>query len=124
MRFQTPRRDIEFVISDEWWSFAEMETFDPGPGGYYPYNPVYPQVKIIDLSEVEPPQRDVSIPPFKKYKLVPVLLAFQSPECEIPPIEVLERRESGYRYRVANGFHRYYASVAVGFTNVPAIVRA
>lgn len=124
MRFQTPRRDIEFTIADGWWAFSEMETFDTGPSSYYPYTPSAKGVQIIELSEIEPPQRDVGIPPFKKYKLVPLLLAFQSPECELPPIEVCEGHESGYRYRVTNGYHRYYASVAVGYTSLPVIVRA
>lgn len=124
MRFQTPRRDIEFTIADEWWSFSEMETFDSGPGTYYPYTRSAKGVQIIELSQVEPPQRTDGVSPFKKYKLVPVLLAFQSPECGLLPIEVCEAHESGYRYRVTNGYHRYYASVAVGYTNLPVIVRA
>jgi hypothetical protein len=29
-----------------------------------------------------------------------------------------------YRVKVRNGYHRYYASVAVGFTKLPVVVRA
>jgi len=29
-----------------------------------------------------------------------------------------------YRVKVRNGYHRYYTSVAVGFTKLPVVVRA
>jgi len=76
---------------------------------------------MVAMSDVEPPRRDPGIEPFKKYKLVPILFAFRSPECALPPICVqsLPTSRSGYRYRVQNGFHRYYASAAVGFPMVP-----
>ena len=124
MRFNTPARDLEFSIPDEWWSFAEMKTFDPGAGGYYPYTLNAKNVEVIDLTEIRPPRRDDGVPPFQKYKLVPVLLAFQSPECELPAVDVRRIETGGYRYEVLNGYHRYYASIAVGFTKLPVVVRS
>jgi hypothetical protein len=32
--------------------------------------------------------RNSGVLPFKKYKMVPILFAFCSPECALPPIEV------------------------------------
>lgn len=55
--------------------------------------------------------------------MVPVLKGFVS--CAvIPPIEVNEMSNLGqYRYRVHNGAHRFYASLAAGFEFIPVIVK-
>jgi hypothetical protein len=75
---------------------------------------VVPTVQIVPLSEIEPPTRNSAIPPFKKYKLIPVLFGFQSPESPLPPVEVLLKdRPDQFRFTVYNGYHRYYASIAV-----------
>lgn len=37
MRFKLPANTDTFEIRDNWWRFAEMEGFQPGPGGHYPY---------------------------------------------------------------------------------------
>ncbi len=56
--------------------------------------------------------------------MCPVLFAFQSPECALPPV-VVEPLSNGaaFRYRLANGFHRFYACVHVGYTHIPVEVR-
>ena len=126
MQFQTSPTGAIFEIPDDWWSFAEMNAFSPGGGGYYPYDPRWntQDVEVVYLSDIEPPTRNSRVPPFKKYKLVPVLLAFRSPECALPPVEVQPFRGSrSYRFSVINGYHRYYASVAAGYNKLPIIVR-
>lgn len=120
MRFSTPRNDRVFEIPDEWWSFVELNSAVPRRSEYYPYWS-NDDVQIVPLSEIEPPQRVGGLAPFKKYKLVPVLLAFQSPECDLPPIQVTEQESSDYRFRVMNGFHRFYSSVAAGYSHIPVI---
>lgn len=120
--FLTPHGEYEFTIPNEWWHFAEASCINADSENYYPYTLNAQGVKVISLRDIEPPKRDKGIAPFKKYKLVPVLLAFHSPECELPPIEVTEIQSSKYKYRVINGYHRYYASVAVGYGNVPVIL--
>lgn len=123
MKFKVPQSLVEFDIPDEWWSFAEMQTFEDHGGGYYPYSPVAAdRVQVVSLSSVEPPTRSEGVPSFKKYKLVPVLFAFQSPECELPPIAVQRiSSPSQYEFRVLNGYHRFYSSVAVGYSKLPII---
>lgn len=127
MDFVTPLDDVSFIIPDDWWDFAEMSAFDCGVGaGYYP-----PCVKegqsfeAVLLSEIEPPSRTVAGLSFRKYKLMPVLFAFASPECALPLVEVSEDIDVGspYKYRVVNGYHRYYASVAVGYRKLPVLIR-
>lgn len=118
MLFEVPGFKIEFEIPDEWWDFCGMRSFKP-QSDYYPYDPKAKSVCVLNLGQIQPPHRDPGVAPFRKCKLVPVLLAFTSPECALPPIDI-SKTSSGYI--VHNGFHRFYASVAVGYKSVPAII--
>jgi hypothetical protein len=40
---------------------------------------------------------------------------------EIWPIEIIEGASGDYRYRLHHGAHRFHASVAAGFSHIPAI---
>jgi ParB-like chromosome segregation protein Spo0J len=51
------------------------------------------------------------------------LLAFVSPECALPPVEVIRAFSGRYDLKIINGYHRYYASVAVGYTKLPVVIR-
>jgi hypothetical protein len=86
MHFETSVTGARFDIPDEWWSFAEMDTFKR-VSEYYP-PPRDKDFELVPLSDVEPPMRNLGVPPFKKYKLLPVLFTFWSPECALPPVEV------------------------------------
>ena len=56
-------------------------------------------------------------------RMVPILRGFRNGDV-LPPIEVDEPpNEIGRRFRVRDGFHRFYASVAVGFSHLPVSVR-
>ena len=123
MKLTTPRNGREFAIPDDWWSFAEMNLFHPCET-FYPYRPKCTgSIDIVSLKGIEPPIRDPGIAEFKKYKLVSVLLAFHSPECALPPVQV-ERltAPNNYQYRIHNGYHRFYASVAAGYSELPIVV--
>jgi hypothetical protein len=41
----------------------------------------------------------------------------------LPPVEVEELSLGDYHYRLHHGAHRFFASVAVGFTHIPARLR-
>ncbi len=125
MKFRTPRGDVEFAIDDRWWQFAEMDAFlNRRIGDYFPI-PVgsAKSACVVEAFDVEPPARSAGVDSLKKYKLVPLLCALQSPECALPPISVA-RNSAGapYAYRVTNGFHRFYASVAVGYPKIPVVI--
>jgi hypothetical protein len=85
VRFNLPSGAGSFDIPDEWWHFADMERFRPSPGGYYPYR-VRPEndIEVTSIREIEPPRRKAGVPMLKKSKMMPVLFAFQSPECALP----------------------------------------
>ena len=118
MSFQTPGGHV-FQIAHEWWHFVELDKWSR-LGDFYPYDWRRSDVEIVDVKDIEPPLRAVGVELFKKCKLVLVLCAFTSPECCLPPVEVT--RAPGlkqYRYAVYNGYHRYYASIAVGYPRLP-----
>ncbi len=121
MKFETPNKDVSFEIPGDWWEFCEMESFKApnGDGSYYPYCSRMKEVEVVSLSSVEPPARKKGVPLFRKCKLVPVLLAFKSPERMLPPVQVEETNRTDYEYKVVNGYHRYYGSIAVGYQFIP-----
>ena len=122
MQFTTPRGELPFEIPDEWWAFAEMSRFTLNGARFYAWDPDrYPTAKAVPITEIEPPQRSAGLDPFKKYKLVPILFAFRSPEGVLPPVEV-RPSSSGYGFQLVNGAHRYYASAAVRFPFLPIVV--
>jgi len=119
MTFTTPSGN-KFEIADDWWRFADMEGFSSGGRRCYPVGQQTTGVDLVQLSDVEPPSRNAGIEPFKKYKMTSLLLALSSPECAIPPVDVI-RLPAGerYRFKVVNGFHRYYLSAALEFPMLP-----
>jgi|SRR6185437_7482243 len=123
MVFFVPRSATQFCIPDDWWTLCDCDMFQRKTDFY-----VYPReldlhTDIVAIEEVEPPNRDAGTEPFKKHRLVPVLLGLQSQEGVVPPVEVLAQDGGRYRYRVRNGFHRFYASVALGFPKLPVITK-
>ena len=60
---------------------------------------------------------------FRKYKIMPVLFGLQSPEATLPAIRLTRSVENDeYAFQLQNGFHRFYASIAVGYSRVPAVI--
>ncbi len=124
MKFHTPGNSVPFKIPDDWWTFTEMATFSPG-SDYYPYKEQSESpVVLVHMSQIEPPKRNSGVPRFRKYKLVPILLAFKSPECHLPPVEVAPLVPAGsYSYGVVNGYHRFYTAAAAGYKLLPTVQR-
>jgi uncharacterized ParB-like nuclease family protein len=91
-------------------------------GDFYPFpSNLVDNVEVVDLRVIRPLVRSVGTNGFRKYKMACVLMAFQDPNGALPPIEI-RRIESdpNYSYELIDGFHRYYASIAVGYTKIPA----
>jgi hypothetical protein len=42
-------------------------------------------------------------------------------DCPLPPVEVTTDETGRFRYKVYNGMHRFYASIAVGFSHLPVV---
>ena len=119
MQFKTPGGE-SFEIPTDWWLFADMQTFSRDGARCFPVDPAV-VADLVSIADIEPPARDPGVAPFKKAKLVPILMAIAASNS-LPPIQVRKMQSSpSYRYQVYDGFHRYYVSVAVGYPMVPII---
>ncbi|MEW6324445.1 MAG: hypothetical protein AB1515_03555 [Nitrospirota bacterium] len=124
MRFRLPHQQIEFEIPDEWWAAAGMNNWKPSTDCYTAINSDSScPIRFVHLSEVAAPERNKGVDWFKEKRMVSVLKGFRSGE-PMPPIEVDEPpSRTNFQYRVRDGFHRFYASAAVGFTHLPVSVK-
>ena len=113
---------VQYEIPDEWWQFCDLDTWHPQSDFYPSLDLNDDAVQVVSLSDIQPLARDLGqVSPFRKYKLVPVLLRFQSPECLLPAIDLVRIYGAApYIYRLKNGFHRYAASLMVGYKSIPA----
>ena len=128
MRFPFPCFPAEFEIPDDWWREAGMD-------GFVPASPMFhstPDVEGVLLREIEPPVRYPQCPKdfhgFDRSRFVSILRGIVS-GAEIPAVPLLtlvvpdeEVRRPPFGYRVENGFHRFYASVAAGYEKLPAVI--
>jgi hypothetical protein len=121
-KFIVPGSTIEFEIPGDCWQFGDMENFRPATT-FYLYSQRDVVVQTVPIAEVRPPERDVGVVGFHKNRLPPILLAFTSDRCAVPAVPVRELAGSNpYRYEVLDGYHRYYASIAAGYTRLPVLI--
>jgi len=125
-----PHHDLLVELNDGWWAEADMAGFVPKSKSYrapsfYKDQPVYevcieevgpvirvPGVGIFNDSEEDGPARE---------RVLRLLRGFQAGDT-IPPVQVLVGQPGyGYRYKLIHGAHRFYCSLAAGFTHVPAV---
>lgn len=119
------------TIDGTWWAEAGMENFAPSARAYVADprevgDGKICEIPIDDFSVVSVERRSVGI--FKDNekrtageRVVRILKGFVSGD-EISPVEFkYEKPGSQYRYRLYNGTHRFYCSVAAGFSHVPAV---
>ncbi len=128
MRFRVPGEAFEFQIEDADWVFAGMQQFRPALP-FFPYprglNVSGVDLQVVPLAQIEPcaPRFDRT-EPLARERIVPILMAFRSQEGVLPPVQVEPLDGSRYSFRLVNGFHRYCASIAGGFTEIPIVTHA
>ena len=131
------RLSLEFEIPDDWLTEGKFQEWlrEPRATRAYrameppfppdPQDPGIPQneADIVPLDLIEPPVSR-TLPngtPFCKERLLRVLAGFKEDQS-LPPVHTLEALPGPYRFTLFNGFHRFHASVAAGFTHIPAVV--
>lgn len=123
MRFHFPLLPAEFEIPNSWWIEAGMTAFRTNESGYRST----PDAALVLLRTVEPPFRNPGIlrdwRGFERARMVRVLMGISS-GAEMPPVPVVPLPPATdppgiFAWRVCNGFHRFYASVAAGFEMLP-----
>ncbi len=112
-----------FEIPDEWWVAAGMDRFQAKSVAYRASsNSEWPTV-IVALTEIKPPMRNHGVREFDKERMVQILSGFANDDV-LPSIEVDQPSGSfSHKFRLRDGFHRFYASAAAGFSHVPVSVR-
>lgn len=123
MRFPMPHFPCEFEIPDDWLSEASALSFAASRPAYR----ARASAEVIALTQVEPPPRLVGYPlswrGFDRARFISVLAGMVS-DTEIEPVPVVEMPyvdlgSSPYEFRVRDGVHRFYASVAMGYSHLP-----
>jgi hypothetical protein len=127
MRFPYPCFPAEFEIPDDWWAEAGIAGFRPSREAYCSDH----RAPLLRLEEIEPPPRskgcERDFRGFDKMRLIGVLRDIVS-GTKMEPVTVVKlapRSEFiliGYDYQVNDGFHRYHATVAAGFTHIPVAI--
>ncbi len=103
----------QFEIPDAWWDAAGMSGFTPRARTYTVAPSQNDPVIVVPISDIAPPERDPNVQGFCEERMIAVLRAFYSGTA-LPPVEVKEKSDPPYRYRVYDGYHRYYASAGAG----------
>ncbi|CAB3775084.1 hypothetical protein [Paraburkholderia humisilvae] len=126
MRFRFPLLPAEFEIPDAWWSDAGMNAFCARTPAYRSALGAI----AVPLREIEPPFRNPEAMRdwhgFDRERLVRILNGIAADTVIAPvPVSTLARTgfpESPFRYRIRDGLHRFYASVAAGFECLPVVI--
>lgn len=114
--------DFSFCVPDSWWCKAEMEEFEPRTPHYRTDDP---NALCISVGEVKPVRRELAYGVFHNERTVLSIFRGFVENSAIPPVEIVKLPEgSDYPYQLRNGAHRFYCSVAVGFSHVPAVAPA
>ena len=82
---------------------------------------VVPTLKILPITR-DPNIEGFSESGFIEDRMTDILRAI----CEnkpLPPVQVHELMSGSYRYKIYDGFHRYYASIAAGFSDLPITIK-
>jgi hypothetical protein len=87
------------------------------------------RVRLIAICDIGPVCRSPGVPYFNasaergltaKERVIQILQAFVS-GVALPPVELVETPVDKHPFKLTDGVHRLYLSLAVGFTHIPAV---
>jgi hypothetical protein len=116
---------FEVTLKDDWLAEAEMSRFVPTSKAYrvdphwFAKDRQIRQIRIRDIAPVERHLGDYGV--FRNRESVLEILRGFRLDHAIPPVEITSGKTTSHRYKLYNGTHRLYCSLAVGFTHVPAV---
>ena len=119
--------NFQFEIHDAWWFKAGMAEFRPKAPQYradpsdLKNGQTILSVSVLEVEPLRSRKLNHGDGFFASEAQVVDLLRGFIEGSAIPPVDV-ERQPSGsaYRYSLYHGTHRFYCSVAAGFSHVPA----
>jgi hypothetical protein len=123
MQFHHPVEDFEFEIPDAWWFAAGAHMFTPSNSAFSATSdPHWPTV-LVSFAEVISPKRDKGVIDLHEERTISILRAFIE-GMRLPPLESHRPPPpNSSRLALRDGFHRYFTSIAVGFTKLPVSIR-
>jgi hypothetical protein len=127
MIFQLPRYPGLFEIPNDWLEEAGMTGFSADTAAFRHTG----DTKLIALADIAPPDRMKTTENdwrgFCRERMVRVMSGIARgdvlpavPLWRLPDEEFWTARP--YEYRPRDGYHRFYASIAAGFTSIPATI--
>ena len=126
MRYAMPNFPSEFEIPDDWLTEAGAVGFIPTTAAYRSSSDAI----LVPLVAIEPPYRVLAVAKdwrgFDRNRFISVLKGIVT-AAEIEPVPLLELpvfefAPNTYRFRVRNGFHRFYASIVARFECLAAVI--
>jgi hypothetical protein len=120
-------------LPDDWWAEAEMIDFLPIHRTYRvspddAQDPTFCEVCILDIAPLGPMRQNIGI--FRddicngipaRERVLKILRGFKNGDA-IGAVPVLPTDfGSPYKFRLTDGTHRLYCSLAAGFTHIPTI---
>ena len=122
--------DLEIELDDSWWIEGGMVGFVPLTKAYFVDTDTTKGKELLEIKidEVRPVRRNPGVGIFNdneeasaRERVVSILRGFRTGSA-IPPVEIVfEPPDSEFRYRLVAGAHRFYCSLAAGFSHIPAV---
>ena len=117
MQFVDKSTQLTFEIPDEWWESGRVSF--TGNVSNYAY-PTDANTQLVSMDELAAPLRDGGLIWFRNRDSVVNLLQGMCEGAILPPIPVWSKgTKHPTKFVVRDGFHRYYLSLAMGFTEIP-----
>jgi hypothetical protein len=111
--------DLRFEIPDEWWHEAGMADFVSRTASYRPAATSRPLI-MAPLPSIEVPRRTPGLLGLDRGRTVRALRCIAQGQA-LPPVPAEELYGERHLFMLRDGFHRYHASVAAGFTHLPLV---
>jgi hypothetical protein len=111
---------LQFEIQDDWLPLLNIEAPIGLPAYVASSDPNYP-TQLIRIKNLTPPSRAQGVVGLVKERAISISDAFRS-KCPIPPIEV-HKPPGTCHLVVRDGYHRFYLSVAFGFSHIPVSIK-
>jgi len=122
--------DLKIELDDAWWAEAGMANFVPTGRAFRPDLEAAKGEAVFEarIDEVCSLKRNPGVGIFHdneeataRQRVIRILKGFREGAAIPPVILVKDTSGSVFRYKIGHGSHRFYCSLAAGFSHVPAI---
>jgi hypothetical protein len=121
---------LSITLPDDWWAEADMVGFTPSSSAYPADSIAFPEIFLVRIADIGPVLRSPGVGIFNdsndtmltaRERVVTILVGFRS-GAAIPPVKVVRTASKIVQpYKLVDGAHRLYCSLAARFTHIPAV---